>query len=483
MARAPRRQLSPRNRARADGRKVEHYTGGRHRLWRCKSTYRNEIRWVRWQMNALSQKVSDSIVHRYGREVGFRCQNDGEVANADQRMMRNGALLYKPLSTEMRTQAQCQLECYALEHHATDPYCLFLGQLQQELTPGQPAFEGADSPFMDTRELIPPSPQLLLSLMHHMRDGNDDNTAAGLPGLVVVRGRQNKASSIDARLKSLSGVMMEFGQPRLIRSPPMKTWLETWKEAEESVPAASFHLEDTLPLLWDKLWSRALRSTSRKKRTEMWARLLVQISLLGRSSDVTGRYCPLNSTVKLPTNPNDYTLDGIPLWIQVGMTKWKSRKRGKTAEYQIRIYANPRDLRFCPVHWLLEHWKLNNRADERAPEAPILKAMSSTTWRLKLQNLFGLIGHEGSSHSVRRSAAMWAARCGASLYVIKNIGRWEAVKHVLIYVAEGRQESVTKMKDNDGVDPIWAFWPFNRDAMVSTLEIGDTMLAALNSDY
>ena len=146
-------------------------------------------------MNALSKKVSDSIVHRYGREIGFKCQNDGEVADADLRMrasmMRNGALLYKPRSTEMRAQAQCQLECYALEHHATDPYCQFLNELQQELTPGQPPFAGADSPFMDTRELVPPSPQLLVSLMHHMRDGNDDHTAAGLPGLVGVAGRMN----------------------------------------------------------------------------------------------------------------------------------------------------------------------------------------------------------------------------------------------------------------------------------------------------
>jgi len=465
---------------------VEIYTGSRHRLWRCKSRYLDEIRWVRWQMNALSKKVSDSIVHRYGREIGFKCQNDGEVADADLRMrasmMRNGALLYKPRSTEMRAQAQCQLECYALEHHATDPYCQFLNELQQELTPGQPPFAGADSPFMDTRELVPPSPQLLVSLMHHMRDGNDDHTAAGLPGLVGVAGRMNRASSIDARLKSLSGVMIEFGQPRLVRSPRMNNWLAKWKEDEENVPAASFHLEDTLPLLWDKLWSPAVK-LSRKKRTEVWARLLVQISLMGRSSDVTGEYCPLNSSVKLPTNPTDYTADGIPLWIQVGMTKWKSRKGGRSAEYQIRIYSNPRDLRFCAVHWLLEHWKLQNRADERGPRAPILRAMSSTTWRLKLHNLFGLINLEGSSHSVRRSAAMWAARCGASLYVIKNIGRWESVDHVLVYVAEGRQESVKKIKDNDGVDPIWAFWPFNRDAMVSTLEIGDKLLAALNSDY
>jgi hypothetical protein len=130
----------------------------------------------------------------------------------------------------------------------------------------------------------------------------------------------------------------------------------------------------------------------------------------------------------------------------------------------------------------MEHWRLRtgNGGD---PTEPILKSMTSETWRLKLQNLFDLIGEDGSSHSLRRAAAMWAHRCGADLFVIKNVGRWETIKHVMVYIAEGRlliREALTK---NNGVDPIFEFWPFSTETMQCTLEVTEDVLRTLGHQF
>jgi len=170
----------------------------------------------------------------------------------------------------------------------------------------------------------------------------------------------------------------------------------------------------------------------------------------------------------------DYTSEGLPLWISVFFTNWKGRKEEDVGKpYEIRIHANPKDLRFCPVHWLMEHWRLRT-GDARDPTAPILKEMSSTTWRKKLQVLF---------HSFRRSGAMWAKRCGADLFVIKNVGRWETVKHMMKYVAEGRLKIEDALTANNGVDPIFEFWPFSTATMRCTLEVTEDVLRALGHQF
>jgi hypothetical protein len=314
-----------------------------------------------------------------------------------------------------------------------------------------------------------------------MRDGDVDETAAAAPndGVEAVAGRMNKGNSIDTRMKSLSGVMMEFGQKAIVRSPAMKTLLEEWTAEDDLAQAESFDLEKVLPLLWEALWNN--NKMGLKKKVATWARLLVQLSVIGRSSDVTGNYCPRNESVKYPSTSVGYMPDGTPLWIQVDWMMWKGRKKGKKGKYPMKIHANPKNTRYCPVHWLLEHWNMRtDLSGAKDEKAPILDELKSEAWRNTLKNLFGLCGLTCfSSHSLRRSAAMWASRCGATLYVIKNVGRWETVEQMLLYVAEGKMMVLRAMKENGGVDPVWEFWSFSIDTMVGTLECDGKLMEAL----
>ena len=454
-------------------------TGNEHRVYRMKRNYGEEVRWVRWQMGQGNKKEVDSIVHRYGREIGFRCANDGAVDPGDERMrasrMRRGQLVYKPKSKQNRCRAQSYLECYALKHHPNNPYSVFLNALKSEL-PDQQG-ENYISPYQETRELMSPSSHLLICFVQHLRDG-EDLTAMRVPNVVAVPGRMNKGSTIELRIKSLSGVLKEFGQPRLVRTPELQAYFANWAIADDRCPAVAFHFEEVLPLLWDALWSEQFNE-SHKKKVETWARLLLQLTVIGRSSDVS-EYCPENWSVAFPSNEAHYTLDGMPLWIEVKWLDWKGRNLAKNSEpYSIRVIANPKDLRFCPVHWLIEHWSLRGRA-EHDEHSTIVAKISSENWRKKLTRLFKIIGRDGSSHSLRRAAAQWAARCGAGLNVIKNVGRWESTEHLLSYVAEGRMELEKQERDNDGIDPIFDFWGFSEDAMVSTIDSVNSHLLEYN---
>jgi hypothetical protein len=52
-------------------------------------------------------------------------------------------------------------------------------------------------------------------------------------------------------------------------------------------------------------------------------------------------------------------------------------------------------------------------------------------------------------------AAQWAARCGrADINVIRDVGMWVEVKHLMEYIAEGRAFHARMMQDHD-VDPIF----------------------------
>jgi len=462
-------------RCRRNGRKVHSATGQRHKMHKMKTELGGVHQWARWQAGA--KKVYDSIVHRYGREVGFKTAHMGETAQDDQRMRasqrRKNLFMYRPLSSDGRCGAQSMFECYVLEHHSADPYSLFLGLLKGELSGPETGIEEV-SPFQDTRELQAPSEQLLLSWVQHLHDGDDDMTAhaGGTDNPVsALIGRQNKGSTIENKLKNLSGVMTEFGQPRIVRSGTLKEMIKDWKNEDQNCPADVFDMETIMPLLYEAIFaSDELPNWNLEKRVETWARLLVQMSVIGRGSDVTGEYCPLNDSVHFPTAESGYFRDGSPKWIGVSFTNWKKRQADKVGQpYIIRICANPKDTRFCPVHWLMEHWSLR-KAKHAAADMPILSPLQARTWQQRVAKIFAVVGLYCTSHSLRRTAAQWAARCGAPMYIVKNVGRWATIKCMLGYIAEGAHLRTLAIRDHRR-ESLPDFWPFNADSMVSTIEM------------
>ena len=66
-----------------------------------------------------------------------------------------------------------------------------------------------------------------------------------------------------------------------------------------------------------------------------------------------------------------------------------------------------------------------------------------------------------SSHSIRRSAARWARRCGASDRILLEVGRWKDWNQLKTYLGEGEDDIEL---DEDGKDPVLKFWVFKTEA-------------------
>ena len=207
-----------------------------------------------------------------------------------------------------------------------------------------------------------------------------------------------------------------------------------------------------------------------RKRVSVWSRFLLQFAIIGRASDVTGNYCPLIENCTFPTHELNLLPDGMPRWIEICLLDWKSRPTWhKTAQprYKIRIYANHIDLRFCPLHWLFVHWEL-----EDLKSGPLVIHRLEDQYRTDLKNLFTACGFDYSSHSVRRSAAQWARRCGADLVNIRNVGRWVSFRSLLFYIAEAEKQARTAMRNNNNIDPVIYYWIFDTDTMIDTMDRG-----------
>jgi hypothetical protein len=282
-------------------------------------------------------------------------------------------------------------------------------------------------------------------------------------------------------LKFLSGSLLELlGRPRT-KSTQINNLIKTYEDEDEVTKAVSFLPEVAFPKLWDALWRM---KWSHEKKVAIWSRFLTQFGTIARASDVTGSYCPKFSTCSTPTNPDDWTEDGMPSWIELTWTCWKARPANQKREpYLIRLHHNPKHLQYCPVHWLIAHWTLRDDDLDNA-NAPMFTRLGSIQYQKALSDLFKEAGQHCeacSSHSVRRSAAQWAGRCGADVCTIKNIGRWICLTHLLKYVSEGVQVHLIMMSDFRGADPIFEFYPFNVKTAVSAIEATASELRAMQA--
>jgi hypothetical protein len=90
-----------------------------------------------------------------------------------------------------------------------------------------------------------------------------------------------------------------------------------------------------------------------------------------------------------------------------------------------------------------------------------------------LKHLFVAAGlPKCSSHSIRRSAAQWARRCGADIVVIKNVGCWVDLRNLFFCITEAEKKSRDKRRRNNGQDPVWDVWWFDTDTQDDTMTNG-----------
>jgi hypothetical protein len=227
---------------------------------------------MRHEEGSGKEMVVDSIVHRYGREIGFKTATSGQIAEGDERaraaQQRGNTVTHKPLSTLIRVRGQSYLECYALSMHENDAYSVFLKSLQEDTENVKNGI--LDVANLEKKELIPPSDTLVQSWMYHMRDGDEDETAANNPEITALPGRQNKWSTIDTYLKSVSSTLKEFGQKTFVHSTTISDLFNTWKEEDATSRAKSFELEELLPKLYFSLFDHNY-SLPYKKKVALWS--------------------------------------------------------------------------------------------------------------------------------------------------------------------------------------------------------------------
>jgi hypothetical protein len=459
----------PGGRATKNGRIVQTICGIEHRLYR-KPDPTNPARFVRAEIDSEG-RVPDTLVYRFGREVGFsNSMTDKEKEDVSSNRIFQQArdeanqLVFNPNSTTHRGTSQSYFECYVIKVLSETEYGKFLLRLRDAL---KDAASVAQAKELNNELMLMPHATLIFTYMQHLRRDVAD-PISGEPG------RCNKAGTIETHIKCLSGVTKEFGIGLIHRTTLITNLLHSYFEEDESSRAASFDMAETLPKLWKTLWKDTNWNFEQKLST--WTRLLVQIALIARASDVCGKYCPLMEHVELPNTPSGWGKDGLPIYIQISFLNWKGRPRNMVnTRYRIRIYANKINAKYCPVHWLMYCWSRNSL--RKQPGAQIIpKRCSEKTYQKHIKELFQKIPKSPgaspivcSSHSVRRSAAQFASRCGVDCMRIRDIGRWVSFANMAIYVAEGQNASKRIRRDNGGIDPIYKIWIFNEEAAVDSV--------------
>ena len=87
--------------------------------------------------------------------------------------------------------------------------------------------------------------------------------------------------------------------------------------------------------------------------------------------------------------------------------------------------------------------------------------MNPTDWYGMIDKIFAKIPslQKCTSHSVRKSAAIWAGRCLASTSAARNCGRWKSVDVLMKYMAQGIDQR--RGKDNSHkAEPQECVWLF-----------------------
>ena len=140
-----------------------------------------------------------------------------------------------------------------------------------------------------------------------------------------------------------------------------------------------------------------------------------------------------------------------------------------------RNYVNPT---FCPVLALLVYLHYSGHTS-----GPIFQLggnhVDVGTWKRMLLRWFELVGLRNAgagakctSHSVRRSAAQWAGRCGARELDVRNAGRWRSMQILAKYMAQG---AVTREEYEEGEepvqDPIFRMWVFKKVTSASSTSL------------
>lgn len=194
----------------------------------------------------------------------------------------------------------------------------------------------------------------------------------------------------------------------------------------------------------------------------MWTMTLFSFSLFLRSEE------PLRLKMKHLKLPSNFSVDSgkLPQRIEVKIPWSKADRKAKGVT--LSLWSNPLNQELCPVTalfvWLFvtgikkgyifPRVSKDNRRTQKS-------ARGVTTYRKSFTEMSkALFEKEFTTHSIRRSAARWAARCGADDSTIKRAGRWKSNSFEL-YTQDARAQMIKEHHDGNPVKDhqMWMFKP------------------------
>ena len=273
----------------------------------------------------------------------------------------------------------------------------------------------------------------------------DDEGATG-DGL-----RRQKAGTIRRQKCCVVAVIHEMcNRKDVITTPVLKTQLALWNQEDDQKSAPAFDVEKDGKRCFVNMM--AFAGWSKERKVTWWATFLVGVCICARSSCMT-TYCPLIEDTILPQK-HEWDPDGVPKWIELGLLNWKARtQKNRGKRYGIRLHRNYLDFRFCPVVWLLMYLQITGKTKGKLFDASISSYTHNITYMLRV-----FMRIPGSPHSIRRSGAQWAGRCGDLGVATRNAGRWKSFDNLMRYIGQGARISAGAFKSC--VDPIFSCWVF-----------------------
>ncbi len=244
-------------------------------------------------------------------------------------------------------------------------------------------------------------------------------------------------------------------------------------------------------------------------RVMLFTMLMLQHALIARASLLTD-FCPTIEAIRLPDEDAQWDADGFPQFFTLHLNNWKGNTKRKqqvragcrlccgraqraprgaarrlltrTLAQDLYVERNTVNPQFCPVVALM-FW-LRVLQDQGITHGPIFPAINARSGRLvagmrMLPSYYekwitAIFRHAGgstalcSSHSVRRSAATWAARCGAPETEVQRVGRWKLGSiSFRRYVENGM--SIARRFLGRGIsttDPVFKFFVFRTSAIL-----------------
>ncbi len=398
---------------------------------------------------------ADSFVHRYAREIGFQLPEHEHGDTQTSATVAHAVRQLNALAGEVknRVKGQGDFECFVLrlgDHLGEQTQ--YLGFLQSIMVPFDMEGNLKTDRVYEQVKFNPPTASLVTAWLLYLR--NERNLSFG---------------SIDCLLSGLSSTNGHHAGSNIDRKK-MSDLLKQWKESDSNggrtKQAPAFDICKDLPNLFKACFK--IRGWNYFDSVVMWAAFLIMMAAIGRSSCMS-TYCPKIEHIEFPSGPAGYDRDRMPKRMYIAWTNWKSRKNRVGEKYYITIERNYTDQRFCPVFWLSYMLTLKQRSSD-VLQGPLFPYKDSRTFASRLKTLFNKAGlTKCSSHSVWRTAAQWAIRCGCDTKHVVDVGHWLDYNEVRKDIGQGDTAHQKAVEDSfDGKDPVGRVW-FFRSAIRSTV--------------